>query len=231
MKNDKTQDAKARSAASADGLSTRERTDVQARLRRERRRSELHWYVLLVAGQHERQLLEALSGTPDPFWHGKRDRNLPKLDPPVEAYVPIRAERRQWSDRLCVRPVVLLPGVVFVRIALADYQRVFVCNYVRSFLYDRDKREPAAIDDERMEQFRHIVESADEVAVQTPVPGSTVQIISGPYKGYVGEVIQEYGKSRFQLRLTEGFAVTLTIDEALLKVVPAGTPSVIPEDM
>ena len=204
--------------------------EVQRYLR-EKRHNTLHWYVLYVTAQHERQVLEAFTGKADSYRTTKSplNRRLPPLDPPIEAYVPIREERHKWSDRTRVVPIIMTPGIVFVRIKLAEKRRLYISDHIRSFLFDKDLREPASISDSVMEAFRSIVENAEDSTMQTPVPGDTVQIISGKFEGYVGEVVRREGQSHFQLRISEGIAITLRMEESMMKVVPKGTKRIIPD--
>ncbi|MBR0038103.1 MAG: KOW motif-containing protein [Bacteroidales bacterium] len=204
----------------------------KARILRERRQKELHWYAIYVTPLHERQLLEAYTGVPDPYartQRGRANRALAKLDPPIEAYVPIREEKHKWSDRTRIVPVVLTPGIIFVRIRLEERRRLYIADYVNAFLYNKDKKEPAAIDDEVMVQFRTIVEHETDISLVTPSVGDTVQILSGPYEGFVGEVVRDRGNALFQLRLTDNLAVALTIKEDQIKIVPRGTMRKIPD--
>ena len=202
------------------------------RLLRQKRHKELHWYALYVSPLHERQLLEAFTGVPDPYVRTRRGRQVravSRLDPPIEAYVPIREEKHKWSDRTRIVPVVLIPGVVFVRIRLEERQRLYISDHINAFLYNKDRQEPAQIADETMLQFRRIVENESDVSMITPTVGDTVQILSGPYEGFVGEVVRQNGKALFQLRLTDNLAVALTISEDQIRIVPRGTVRSIPD--
>ena len=46
------------------------------RLLRQKRHKELHWYALYVSPLHERQLLEAFTGVPDPYVRTRRGRQV-----------------------------------------------------------------------------------------------------------------------------------------------------------
>lgn len=218
-------------------LSEQEKKD----LLREKRYNTLHWYVLYVTAQHERQILAAFTGQPDPYRPARKSRSgsnlakkLPVLDPPIEAYVPIREERHKWSDRTRIVPICLAPGIVFVRIKLNDKKRLYISEHIRQFLFRRDVREPASISDETMERFRRIVETSDlssDLSMQAPEPGDTVQIINGPFEGMLGEVVRRDGATHFQLRIFDGFAVTLRMDAKLMKKVPKGTKRVYPDEV
>lgn len=205
----------------------------KARLLHEKKQKELHWYVLKVASQHERQLLEAFTGIPDKYMRTekrRKERALKKLEPPIEAFVAIREQKHKWSDRMRTVPVILIPGMIFVRIRLEDKKRLYLSDFVKSFLFDKDKKEPACISDDIIAEFRKAIEDEVDISMQKPVAGSTVMIQHGPYEGFVGEVIKVRGGNKFQLRLTDSLAVVLTIDLSQIKVVPEGTAREIPDN-
>ena len=199
---------------------------------RNKRFEELGWYVLYVTALHERQFLEAFTGNPDPYKRGGKSgrRAFPPLDPPIEAYVPIREEKRKWSDRVKIVPVILTPGIIFVHIKLSERRRLYINDHVNRFLYNKDKQEPARISDAQMEQFRNMVEEGEDVSMITPIVGDTVQVLRGKFQGYVGEIVRVDGKNKFQLRLNEVIAITVSINADDVKYVPKGTQRVIPDE-
>ncbi|MCR5361192.1 MAG: KOW motif-containing protein [Bacteroidales bacterium] len=206
------------------------------RLLREKRYNALRWYVLYVTAQHERQILEAFTGKPDAYRPARKSRSgaslakkLPVLDPPIEAYVPMREERHKWSDRTRIVPICLAPGIIFVRIRLKDKARLYISDHIRKFLYRKDLREPASISDATMEAFKSIIEKSSDSSMQAPEPGDTVQVLSGPFEGFQGEIVRRDGATHFQLRIFEGCAVTVRMDANMMKVVPKGTQRVFPD--
>ncbi len=206
------------------------------RLLREKRYNALRWYVLYVTAQHERQILEAFTGKPDAYRPARKSRSgaslakkLPVLDPPIEAYVPMREERHKWSDRTRIVPICLAPGIIFVRIRLKDKARLYISDHIRKFLYRKDLREPASISDDTMEAFKSIIEKSSDSSMQAPEPGDTVQVLSGPFEGFQGEIVRRDGATHFQLRIFEGCAVTVRMDANMMKVVPKGTQRVFPD--
>lgn len=201
--------------------------------KQERARS-LAWYALVVNPQHERQILEALTGVPDPFKRGGKAarKKITPLNPPVEAYVPIREEKHKWSDRTRIVPVVLISGIIFVRIRMSeDKLRILTMDEnVKFFIYNKERREPEQIPDNQIDALRKAVGEAVDLSIQTPMPGDTVQIMSGPFEGFVGEVIRSDGGAKFQLKLTHDIAGVFSIDLNHIKVVPAGTVTEYPDE-
>lgn len=196
-----------------------------------KRQETLGWYALSVTAQHERKILEAFTGVKDKYSRDKKDTRSKYgvIAEPIEAYLPIREEKHKWSDRVRIVPVVLTPGIIFVRIKQVDRSKLYINEHIHGFLFDKDKREPALIRDSVMKQFRKAIDEADDVSVDLPQPGSTVMIVTGKFEGYVGEVIRKDGMDKFQLRLSDRMALTFSINQDYLRVVPKGTVSEFPD--
>ena len=84
----------------------------------------------------------------------------------IENYLPLRTEIRIWSDRKKKVSLPLIPGYIFVRIAVEDMLKILNIPGVVTFL--REKSVPAAIPDDQIHRLRMIVEHAfDEVEFLT----------------------------------------------------------------
>ena len=208
--------------------------DLIRQKQRQERAQQLAWYALVVAPQHERQVLEALTGKPDEYKRGGKAarKNIASLQNPIEAYVPIRLEKHKWSDRTKIVPIVLIPSIVFVRIRLAESKTEILQldECIKMFIYNKDKHEPEQIPDVQMQMLKDSVEKAEDLSIQTPVPGDTVQVMSGPFTGYVGEIIRVDGGTKFQLRLTHNLAGVFTMDLDRIRVVSPDTKTSFPDE-
>lgn len=204
--------------------------NIQKYKEKQERAKSLSWYALVVTPLHERQILEALTNVPDRFKRGGKASRKPivPLDPPVEAYVPIREEKHKWSDRTKIVPVVLVPGIIFVRLRMVqDKIRVLSMDeHVKLFVYNKDRREPEQIPDEQIRMLMKAVESATDLSIQEPVVGDTVKVLRGPFEGYVGQIIRSDGGTKFQLRLTHNLAGVFSMSLDDIKVV---SPDTLPE--
>lgn len=213
-------------------LNTKE--DLIRYKQKQERANRFAWYALVVSPQHERQVLEALTGKPDEYKRGGKAarKNIAPLPKPIEAYVPIRLEKHKWSDRTKIVPVVLMPGIVFVRIRLVESKTdiLHLDECVKMFLYNKDKHEPEQIPDIQMQRLMDSVGKAEDLSIQVPIPGDTVQVLSGPFEGYVGEIIRVDGGTKFQLRLTHNLAGVFSMDLNHIRVVEAGTQPSFPDE-
>lgn len=202
----------------------------------QKRHEKVCWYALNVTPTHEFRLWEYFTGNIFPYRRHtvRKDasgKKLPpvKMDPVIEAFVPYRLRKRVWSDRVKTIPEVQTPGMIFVRMAMKDRDAIFCDHYVQSFVYDKNRRFPTIIPDDEMAKFIKVVESEEDLCIATPVAGDKVQIVRGKFEGLVGEVIRKDGKLRFQIRVTSGIAVSMSISADDIVVVPEETKSTLPD--
>lgn len=208
---------------------------------------EKHWYALFVDPLHELRLWEYFTGQrcPDRRHAVKKDRSGviipdPALNPPIEAYVPYRLERRQWSDRVKKIPCLLAPGLIFVHIRLREPRNVATEEqsekderkeddrirllssdpHVRRFLCNRELHEPAPISDDAMDIFMKYVQKHPDVSISAPEPGQTVRVLRGTFAGRIGKIVGalDDGKAIFQVTLVENlaFKTSLSFDDFVI---------------
>ena len=58
----------------------------------------------------------------------------------IEAYTPIKKEKRKWSDRIVKKNICLLPSMVLVFIEKKNINKVFEINYVKNYMFFNGKR-------------------------------------------------------------------------------------------
>jgi transcription antitermination factor NusG len=170
----------------------------------------LAWYVLAVATRREQAVAQALSS-----W--------------VEVFVPVRIERRVWSDRVRTREVALFPSYVFVRLALTPHARVQLLRQkgvldVVGRGVDRDIEKNGiapAVADATVEDLMRLVQSARALdPVSELLPGRQVVVAAGSLKGVRG-VVEEGtdGQRRLVVQvalLGRGVRTVLSADDVLL---------------
>lgn len=128
-----------------------------------------HWFVAYVKSCQERKLSEKLTR------YG------------MENYVPIQKCRRQWSDRVKVVDVLVLPRMIFVHctpVERENMMKVFPDQF--HFMSEGGPYNPVVIPDIQIETFRRMVElGKDEVKVTSEplIVGDHVEIVEGPLKG------------------------------------------------
>jgi transcriptional antiterminator NusG len=110
-----------------------------------------------------------------------------------DVFLPVRVERRAWTDRVKRVEVPLFPGYVFVRTPLDAAQRVQLLR-VKGVIdvvgrTPGDERVARAIPDAQMEALRLVVESERAVdPVERLVRGRHVLVAAGALRGARGVV-------------------------------------------
>lgn len=129
----------------------------------------------------------------------------------IEAYVPLKREMKQWSDRKKMVESPLINGYVFVR--PQAIQRDAVLEVPGALQYVRYDGGDAIIRDIEMEALRSIetkgyyVEANSSKDFQT---GDKALIQAGPFKGLKGIVSQKAGKTLYTI-LISGIDYSLSV--------------------
>ena len=111
----------------------------------------------------------------------------------VEAFLPCSREKRKWSDRIKVVPVPLIPGYVFVRIALNSRLklRTVETSGVHSFVQFGGVC--PSIPDDHIEYLRRLSESEVNASSVPGVfcRGQRVRVRSGALAGLEGTLTSD----------------------------------------
>lgn len=121
-----------------------------------------------------------------------------------EAFLPLQEEIHRWSDRSKKVQRVVVPMVVFARLASTEYIQVLRLPSVNRFMVLRGESTPALIPDSQMERFRFMLdysEQAVEMCSEHLQPGKQVKVIKGPLTGLTGELMTMDGKSKVAVRI------------------------------
>lgn len=120
----------------------------------------------------------------------------------IEHYLPLIRETHQWSDRKKQVEVPVLPNYIFVKTDNTQFYRILKIYGVRTFVcFDKG---PEPIPEKQIINFRNLLESAIspvEVTYEQFTKGDLVEIVEGPMKGVLGEVIEQRGKRKLLLRI------------------------------
>jgi transcriptional antiterminator NusG len=157
----------------------------------------MNWKVVYVSSRAEKKVAERL------------------LSKGIEAYVPIKREMKQWSDRKKMVESPLINGYVFVK--PEPLQRDAVLQVQGALQYVRYNGGDAIIRDIEIEALKSIETKGYYVEAQTATvfkAGDRAIIQAGPFKGLQGTVTQTAGKTLYTL-------VISGIDYSLSVQVPA----------
>jgi transcription antitermination factor NusG len=100
-----------------------------------------------------------------------------------EAYLPLKTEMRQWSDRKKKVKLPLLPGYIFVRCAKKEVQQIVKCPNVLAIV--NNLNDYAIISETEINRLRVVADGGYEVMESCPdfSKGDTVLIKTGVFKG------------------------------------------------
>lgn len=160
----------------------------------------MNWRVLYVASRSEKKVHQRLT------------------DLGLESYVPLKKEKRKWSDRLKTVTTPMINGYVFVNVSEKERDTVFkaqgVLNYVRYNGGDATVREVEITALRSIEQKGYYVEGAFAQQLQK---GDKVTIKYGPFKGLHGSVKAIGNENVYRITIESiGYSLTVKVPEEVL---------------
>jgi transcription antitermination factor NusG len=160
----------------------------------------MNWRVLYVASRSEKKVNQRLT------------------DLGLESYVPLRTEKRRWSDRMKTVSTPLINGYVFVRVSEKERDTVFkaqgVLNYVRYNKGDATVRDLEITALKSIEEKGYYVEGAFSQSFQK---GDSVIIKYGPFKGLTGSVKAIAKENVYRITIESiGYSLTVKVPEEVL---------------
>ena len=171
--------------------------------------AEPRWYACYTRARHEKQVAARL-----------KQRS-------IECFCPLLSLRRQWHDRVKVVEMPLFPSYVFVHCPLSEMSGVLGTPGAVTVVTSGGEAVP--IPAEEIENVRRFVAAlrASGGSVE-PVPlveqGTRVRIVSGPFIGVEGMVIQHRGRDRVLVGL-EAIAQSWEIEVPATCMEPIREPS------
>ncbi|MDQ3071779.1 MAG: UpxY family transcription antiterminator [Bacteroidota bacterium] len=119
----------------------------------------------------------------------------------IDAYLPLRKELKQWSDRKKWIEMPLFSGYIFTNVFLQDFEKIGFTEGVLTFL--RYNGKPAILREEEMDRVKMLLSDPEGVEVfdNSLLPGEAIEIIEGPMRGLHGEIVSFRGRRRFAIRI------------------------------
>ncbi len=134
-----------------------------------------------------------------------------------EAYLPLRKERRKWSDRLKTVTVPLFTSYIFVHIEEHLQNKVRIEGQLVGFITFEGKA--VCIPDHQIDAIRKITFVCEEIDVvhDKIEVGEKIEIIAGHLMGIKGELIQYKGSHKVLVRLDEiGQGMVFELDKKVI---------------
>ena len=142
------------------------------------------WYLIYTKPHQERKVANQLS-----------EMN-------IQSYLPLKLERRKWSDRIKIIHSPIFPSYVFVQ--LKSVQEFFDgLSAEGSCCYVKFGNEAARMREDEIEAIRMIETNGEniEIADNSFQIGQHLVIQHGPLNGFPCEVIQYKGRKRILVRV------------------------------
>ena len=109
----------------------------------------------------------------------------------VENYVAIQTEEHQWSDRKKKIGRIVIPMVIFVRLAQDEEDDFRRLSFILKFItYPGSKELATPIPDEQIEKLKFLLHNTDAKVsiVENLKVGDKVRLVRGPMKGLEGDL-------------------------------------------
>jgi len=152
------------------------------------------WHVVHIRPQWERIVYHQLRS-----WYN------------LEAWCPLKKERRQWSDRIKTVETPLFKGYVFVRVG-GYPERIKVLQLDGVVKFVQYEREPAVIREQEMEMLKKFTDQHTQIEVGLLEPGKVIQLTKGALGGIEG-IIKSVSRNKVILELPRlGFKLTASQD-------------------
>ncbi|HVW15759.1 MAG TPA: UpxY family transcription antiterminator [Mucilaginibacter sp.] len=135
----------------------------------------------------------------------------------VEAYLPLRRQLRQWSDRKKWVDEPFIKSYLFVRVTEHEHAEVLMTKGIARFIYFGGKI--ASMPDRQIDDLKLLMASPLELEIteENLLPGEKIVIKAGPLKGMTGEVISYRSQRQLALRLESlGCSIIIHVAASLI---------------
>lgn len=164
-----------------------------------------HWYACYTHGRHEKRVASRLK------------------EAGIESYLPLRVERRRWSDRVREVELPMFPSYVLARFRLISLRQVLDVPGIATTVRAGLSPYPTPIPDREIEHVRRAAEQARRHCVEPEIVpflenGDRVSVVSGAFRGVEGVVIHVRGRTRVLVGLSAiGQGLTIQVRRDCLK--------------
>jgi transcription antitermination factor NusG len=157
----------------------------------------MNWYALYTKPRWEKKVLQACEK------HG------------IEAYLPLRKTKKQYSDRIKAVEEIVLPSYIFVKLTKAQETEIRYIAGVVNFVYWLGKA--AVINEAEINTLKKFMLSEGDVEVEfiNHEVGDEVELINGPL-GKGKAIISRKFKNKIELILVQ-FNMKIIIDKKQIK--------------
>ncbi|MDG5800363.1 UpxY family transcription antiterminator [Marinilabiliaceae bacterium ANBcel2] len=154
-----------------------------------------HWYALYTKSRAEKKVLEKLTQAG------------------IEAYLPLKRELKQWSDRKKWVKTPAISSYIFIKIPKSEYHTLFNIQGVVSYVCYKGKA--VVIPDREIEIMQKAVENRLSFNIEPGKieKGENVTVTSGPLKGISGKVTAISGTKKLHIEIGNiGYTLVVNLD-------------------
>jgi transcription antitermination factor NusG len=143
---------------------------------------EILWYAFVTKPRHEKKVQAYLQGAG------------------VPNYLPLRKTLNQWKDRKRWVEAPLFSSYIFCHIPFVDrYEVLQAPGMVRIVGIGGN---PMAVQDREIDDIRKLLETGMNLEVRSGmIPGDYVKITGGILMGFEGQIVEERGRSYFEINI------------------------------
>lgn len=159
----------------------------------------LNWYPVYTHPRAEKKAYQAL------------------IQKGIDAYLPLRKQLKQWSDRKKLVDEPLIKSYLFVKINPHDRAEVLMTRGVARFIYFSG--EVATMPEKQIEDLRLLMANATDMEITEAElqHGEKVKIKAGPLKGLLAEVVEYRSQKQLALRFENiGCSIIINVAASLI---------------
>ncbi len=138
----------------------------------------------------------------------------------IENYLPLKKEKRKWSDRVKIVEEPLLRGYIFVRVSNKEHFNVLSVNGAVRYVQWEGK--PAVIPQNQIDVLKtFLLENEMDIEATTDriTKGDMVRLVVGPFSDLAGEVVEIRGRKRLLIRFKSlGYCVHAKLEENEIEI-------------
>ena len=137
----------------------------------------------------------------------------------IESYVPLKKEKKQWSDRKKIVITPLINGYVFVNVDAGDRDKALTIQGVLQYV--RFNGADAIIRNEEIQALQSIEQKGYYAEVNmgtTLVEGDIALIQHGPFKGLKGKIERKMSGQLYTISINSiGYSLTVNVPDEILE--------------
>jgi transcriptional antiterminator RfaH len=139
------------------------------------------------------------------YTRSRQEKKLARIlnEKGIKYYLPMTKTLKQWSDRKKMVEEVLFKSYIFVHVSEKEYYLALKCPGAVKYIFIEGKA--AKISDNQIEAIKNTINNKLEFSISPDFfkKSKQVEIINGPLKGAIGEVVSINRKKKLLIRIEQ----------------------------